>query len=318
MSEHTFVKDLVSIIIPTYNRRNWIGECLNAVKAQTYPYLETIIVDDGSSDGTVEWLRAEPRYQFAKIHEQKNSGASAARNTGVKLSTGEFITYIDSDDVLEPHHIQTAVETFRKYPKLGLFCCDALMIDAESRIMNEGRTWHEMNSVVKNYPVKSGLRCLEDIFLFSNCFPGFTLRREVFDKVGYLDQSIFPLDDYDFALRVAGSGYEVYYCHQALARYRNHGGNSSGAANGIKVAEEKLRCLQIALTRNPELKNLGEAAKHRIAEVQTELAVSCFYAGKMTAAGRAVVQAISNDIHQLTQVAKLGKNWLAKRVSALS
>lgn len=268
------VEPLISIIIPTYNRRRWIGECLDAIERQIYRNYEVIVIDDRSTDDTVAWLRAEPEYAFARIHvQEQNGGASIARNTGVKLSRGQLITFIDSDDLLEPAHLETAVRAFEQYPNLGLFCCDAVMIGPDGAVQHSGRTWHEVNAEIKRYRIGSGLRKLTDIFLFSNSFPGFTLRRDVFDRVGGLDQSIFPLDDYDLALRVAGGGYDVYYSHEALARYRDHGGNSSGAANGVNVGREKLRCLQLALERNPEIRSLGSAAAGRVAEVTMELSL---------------------------------------------
>src|ERR1044072_6119275 len=99
---------LVSVIIPTYNRRRWIGECLDSIKAQTYKNVETLVIDDCSTDDTVEWLGGPPDYSFATVHVQpKNSGASIARNTGIAMAGGELIVFIDSDDLLAPNHIET-------------------------------------------------------------------------------------------------------------------------------------------------------------------------------------------------------------------
>src|SRR5919206_3407278 len=124
---------LVTVIIPTFNRRRWIGECLDSVRAQTYPRVETLVVDDGSTDGTVEWLRSEPRYSFARLHVQpKNGGASVARNTGIQISKGELVVFIDSDDALAPEHVERAVSVFREDPSVGLFCCDSTIIGPDS------------------------------------------------------------------------------------------------------------------------------------------------------------------------------------------
>ena len=306
---------LISVIIPTYNRRRWINDCLGALASQTYNNFEAIVVDDRSTDGTVEWLLSNP-YSFARVHAQeKNGGASVARNTGVRLAKGELITFIDSDDVLEPGHLETAVATFQEYQNLGLFCCDAMVIGPDGEALNDGRTWHTVNGEIKRYPVKSGLRSLTDIFLFSNSFPGFTLRREVFDRVGYLDQEIFPLDDYDLALRVAGAGYQVYYHHHPLARYRVHGANSSGATNGVKVGREKLRCLHLALERNPEIRKLGAAVSKRMADVMTELAISYVYAGARGKAARTLSRAVANDPALLIRLARLSGRWVRRKVN---
>lgn len=309
---------LVSVIVPTYNRRRWIGECLDALASQTYPNFEAIVVDDRSSDGTVDWLLSNPRYGFVRVHvQEKNGGASVARNTGIRLAKGELIAFIDSDDLLEPEHLETAVAAFQEYPNLGLFCCDAVMIGPDGETLNDGQTWHTINGEIKRYAVKSGLRDLTDIFLFSNSFPGFTLRREVFDKVGYLDQGIFPLDDYDLALRVAGAGYQVYYCHEPLARYRVHGTNSSGAANGIKVGREKLRCLQLALERNPELRALGAQVARRLSDVMLELAITQIHAGQTAGGLKSALQAFVNSPALAIEALRLGRRKARRAMGAV-
>lgn len=304
---------LVTIIIPTYNRQRWIGECLDAIKAQTYSHIETWVIDDGSSDGTVDWLRAESRYSFAQIHVQPvNGGASEARNTGIRLSRGALVVFIDSDDVLAPDHIEKAVEIFQKHPQVGLFCCDSTIIGPDGEVLYDGRTWHEIQSELKHYPVKNGLRSLEEIFLFSNCFPGFTLRREVFDRVGYFDQSIFPMDDYDLALRVAGGGYGIYYCHEPLALRRDHIGQASGSANSVKTCCEQIHTLRLALERNPELRLMGSRLRRRMAEAKLELAVSRIYAGERAKGWGALFGAVATDPAKLLDVARLGSRRLQR------
>jgi glycosyltransferase involved in cell wall biosynthesis len=306
-------RPLVSVVIPTYNRRRWIGECLDSLRAQTYSHFEAIVVDDQSTDGTVEWLRSEARYAFARIHvQERNQGASEARNEGVRQAHGTLITFIDSDDLLEPTHLETAVATFQQVPSLGLFCCDARMIGPEGEILENGRSWHEINGSIQGYPVKTGLRPLHEIFLFSNCFPGFTLSREVYLQVGGLDQSIFPLDDYDLALRVAGHGYGVYYCHTPLARYRNHGGNCSGTGNALRVAREKLRCLRQACDRYPQLKSLGSALRHRLADIEVELGIAYAKTGQRSAAARSILKAMVRSPGQVPRLVSLAMGVLRR------
>lgn len=308
---------LVTIIVPTYNRRRWIGECLDAIKAQTYPNVETLVIDDRSTDDTVQWLRADPQYSFAEIHVQpKNGGASEARNAGIRLSKGELVVFIDSDDVLVHDHIEKAVEIFQKHSEVGLFCCDSTIIGPDGELLYEGRTWHEIQSELKQYPVKSGWRSLADVFLFSNCFPGFTLPREVLDRVGYFDQSIFPMDDYDLMLRVAGSGYAVYYCHEALALRREHTGQCSGPANSVDTCRKQIRTLRVALERNPELRRAGHAIRWRLAQAKLELAVSRINAGERVGGLGTMVQALATDPSQLLEVARLGRLRLRRLVAA--
>ena len=306
---------LVTVIIPTYNRREWIGICLDSVKAQTYKQIETLVIDDGSTDGTAELLRSDPRYSFARLHVQpKNGGASVARNTGIEMARGELIVFIDSDDALLPNHIETAVRVFEDHPNTGLFCCDSTIIDSNGEILFDGRTWHQIQNELRNQPLEGGFRSLLDIFQFSHIFPGFTLPKAVFEKVGYFDQSIFPMDDYDLSLRVAGAGYGVYYCDQPLALRREHTGQCSGVANSVDTCRKQLRTLRAALQRNPELPRHSLIVNRRLASAKMELAVSRMRGGERIGGFYTMLQAVLADPTQVFRVAHLGRRRLRRLV----
>ena len=311
-------RPLVTIIIPTFNRLNWIPMCLDSIKSQTYPHLETLVIDDGSTDGTVEWLKSQPEYRHAQIHVQpKNGGASIARNDGIRLARGELIVFIDSDDALLPHHIETAVSIFEKHPNTGLFCCDSTLIDPNGDVLFEGRTWHQIQSQIKNYPVQTGFRSLRNIFEFSHIFPGFTLPKAVFEKIGYFDQSIFPMDDYDLSLRVAGAGYQVYYCHEPLALRREHSGQCSGVANSIDTCRKQIRTLNAAIQRNPELRDDQSMVNRRLAAAKMELAVSRMVAGERVGGFGMMLQTVATNPSQLFRVAHFGRRRLQRLVASV-
>lgn len=309
---------LVTVIIPTFNRRPWLAECLDSVKAQTYPHVETLVVDDGSSDGTVEWLRGEQRYEWVRLHVQpKNGGASVARNTGIGMARGELIVFIDSDDVLAPRHVERAVRIFRERPHTGLFCCDSTIIGPDSEVLFEGRTWHELQHEQTGRPVHTGPRTVADLFQFSHIFPGFTIPKAVFERVGDFDQSIFPMDDYDLSLRIAGAGYEVYYCHEPLALRREHTGQCSGFANSVDTCRKQIRALRATLERNPELRRAGGAeVRRRLSQARLELAVSRINAGQRAAGVGDMLGAVASDPAQLLRVARLGTRRLRRAVAS--
>jgi alpha-1,3-rhamnosyltransferase len=310
-------RPLVSIIIPTFNRLNWIPVCLDSIKAQSYPNIETLVIDDGSTDGTVESLRSQPDYSFAQIHVQpKNGGASIARNDGIRRARGELIVFIDSDDALLPNHVETAVGVFEKHPNTGLFCCDSTLIDANGAVLFEGRTWHQIHSGLKNHPVQTGFRSLKNIFEFSHIFPGFTLPKAVFEKIGDFDQSIFPMDDYDLSLRVAGAGYGVYYCDEPLALRREHTGQCSGVANSIDTCRKQIRTLKAALQRNPELRNDSSLVNRRLAAAKMELAVSRMVSGERIGGLGMMIQIVATNPSQLRRVAHLGRRRLQRLVAS--
>jgi len=306
-------RPLVSIIIPTFNRLNWIPVCLDSIKAQTYPHVETLVIDDGSTDGTVEWLKSQPEYSFAQVHVQpKNGGASIARNDGIRLARGELIVFIDSDDALLPNHVETAVGVLEKYPGAGLFCCDSTLIDAGGDVLFEGRTWHQIQSKLRNSVVQTGPRTLKDIFEFSHIFPGFTLPKAVFQKIGDFDQSIFPMDDYDLSLRVAGAGYGVYYWNEPLALRREHGGQCSGFANSIDTCRKQIRTLNAALQRNPELREDAALVSRRLGAAKMELAVSRMVAGERVGGFGMMLRTVVTNPSQLFRVVHFGRRRLQR------
>lgn len=265
---------LVTVVIPTFDRRKWIGECLDSVLGQTYSNVEVIVVDDCSTDGTVEWLAEQERFRSVIIHRQeKNGGASVARNTAIGMAKGDLIVFIDSDDMLLPNHVEKAVEAFENDPDLGLFCCDSTMIDAEGNVILNGKTWHQSLAEAKGFEIKTGLRSLADVFRHSNCFPGFTLRREVFEELGGFDQSIFPADDYDLALRVAASRFNVFYLHEPLCLRREHDGQLSGIRNSVKTQIKLIEALKSAVDRSPDELPDSVFVTRRMAEARMELGV---------------------------------------------
>ena len=308
---------LVTVIVPTFNRRRWIGECLDSVLAQTYKNLEVIVVDDGSSDGTAEWIRSQHSFAGVQLHVQPNQGASVARNNGIALAKGDLIAFIDSDDLLLPTHIETAVGKFAEVPELGLFCCDSMMIDAEGHELFGGKTWHTALAEAKGVDVRSGFRKLEHVFAFSNCFPGFTLRREVFENLGGFDQSIFPADDYDLALRVAGSEYGVFYLHQTLCLRREHDGQLSGIRNSVKTQVQLIRALERARDTHPGRTGSENAMARRIGDVRLELGMSQLKEGAHASGLKTLMTTIVSSPHQLRTLSRIGFRRLRK-VFALS
>ena len=109
---------LVSVVIPAYNGREMISLTIESILAQTWPAVEILVVDDGSSDGTPDVVRGfGDRIRF---FEQKNSGTAAARNLGLKNATGEFFAVLDQDDLWLPHKLERQIPRFYEDPKIGL------------------------------------------------------------------------------------------------------------------------------------------------------------------------------------------------------
>lgn len=107
---------LISIIVPVYQVKDYVGECVASLLAQTYTNLEILLVDDGSTDGSGEICdRYAERDSRVRVVHQENQGLSAARNIGIDLMKGEFVAFVDSDDVVLPNFIDTLYELVEKY-----------------------------------------------------------------------------------------------------------------------------------------------------------------------------------------------------------
>lgn len=100
---------LVSIIVPTYNNEKYLANCIDSLLAQTFQDFEVIVVDDGSTDQTIKLLKAFKTNPRIRVHSQPNSGISAARNQGLKLSRGKFISFVDSDDCVTPDFLEKLI-----------------------------------------------------------------------------------------------------------------------------------------------------------------------------------------------------------------
>jgi glycosyltransferase involved in cell wall biosynthesis len=126
---------LVSIVVPTYKRVQYLARCIDSVVAQTYSNWELIIVDGQSGDGTaelVEFYRPRLRDRLVFI-EQENQGCCIARNVGIDAARGEYVAFLDSDDEFLPTKLQRQMELFESRPDLGLVYCDYAYIDLEGR-----------------------------------------------------------------------------------------------------------------------------------------------------------------------------------------
>lgn len=239
--------ELVSVIMPTYNRAALIGDAIQSVLDQTYDRLDLLLIDDGSTDNTENIISQfnDPRLKYVR---QENKGAAAARNHGLALRTGAYVAFIDSDDIWFPEKLELEIEVMKTLPEVGVVCSDFSSIDEAGN--SERSHLRSYFSVLNDY----GLR-YEDVFnnilakelarldkaekvywgdiyetmLFGNIILTSTslFRKEVFDKVGYFDTKYVTLEDYDFFLKVAKI-FPVALIDKPLIRYRYNSIQLSG------------------------------------------------------------------------------------------
>lgn len=302
----------LSVVIPTYNRAAFLGEALQSVARQTVQPAEVIVVDDASTDDTEFCVRSSAsRALYHRLPQR--SGAAVARNEGVEVAKGEVVVFLDSDDLLEPTHHERVLEILKGQPEIALFSCDALLIDEVGRSLRGGQTYWQIQCAIKRMTLRSGRRNLRDMFLLSTLFAGCAVRREVLRRVGGLRQEFFPLEDYDLMLRVAAEGYQLYYEHAPLARYRMHSDNSSGSQQAVLVQEQRLRCLLSASSRSKELQQWGRRAQARIGEVRRELALTQLKARQPRAGMVQLLRSLREDPSGLVELGRVALRWLRRR-----
>ena len=237
----------VSIIIPTYNSGKYLFETIDSVLFQTYPSfdIEVIIIDDGSRDDTKEILQ---KYKNKIIYiYQENKGPSAARNAGIKIAKGEYIAFLDADDVYEPEKIQKQAQLLEKNKDIGIVYCWRNFIDEDDNVLPQKGKVYGRGNLFNN-------------LLEGSLFPSSVLmiRREIFDNVGLFDESLYTAEDWDFCLRAAKKGVLFDYVPEYLVRYRVYG--KSVCDNYEKMEQNDLRLIDKAYSGLSGYDNLKRKA----------------------------------------------------------
>jgi glycosyltransferase involved in cell wall biosynthesis len=200
----------VSVIIPSYNSARFVAQAVDSVLAQTYPDFEVIVVDDGSTDDTQVVLAAySGRIRYIR---QENRGLAGARNTGFLASRGDYLLFLDSDDLIHPDKLALHVSLMEAEPASGLVYSAWQQINADgTQVLGEVRP-NRQGQLLKEL-----LR--RHFFFFASAA---VLRRECLERVGLFDESLQWSEDADMWLRLARAGYAFGYIDLPLVQYRIH------------------------------------------------------------------------------------------------
>jgi len=198
----------VSVIIPTYNRGYVVCEALDSVLAQTYKDFEVIIVDDGSIDDTRDKMRLYLKDGRVRYVYQENSGVSCARNKGVALARGQYVSFLDSDDLWKPDKLRLEINFFSKYPEVRVVFSDMeecigekfkpSFIKERSSFMGLLPESFSRDGIVMEQ--RELFLCLLEEFVMSLC--AFSVSKHVFERVGGFDESYRSGEDWEFFLRL--------------------------------------------------------------------------------------------------------------------
>ncbi|MEA2336204.1 MAG: hypothetical protein QOE82_211 [Thermoanaerobaculia bacterium] len=222
----------ISAIIPTYNYGRFLREAIDSVLSQTYQVLELIVVDDGSTDDTPQIL-ASYGDRIRAIF-QSNGGVGAARNTGIAAARGEYLAFLDSDDIWLPDKLEKEIALFDADPTLGLVHCGAETFD------NSGKVLYVSLSGLQGWVGPDLLRLDQTVIAAPGS--GTTVPKRVAEEIGGFDPRLQPSEDWDFCYRIAAR-YRVGYVPEILVRYRMHGNgihlNIPRMENGMLMALDK-------------------------------------------------------------------------------
>lgn len=227
---------LVSVVIPTYNRASVICRTIDNVLEQTYPNVEVIIVDDGSTDDTEEKLRAYANR--IRIIRQPNAGPSAARNRGIEAARGEFIALQDSDDLWVPQKLTRQVALLQTAGELATCCfCNALLRHTD------GREQTAFEEAWLFPPCSEGVWTnVRDVLATRFVFFCQTalIRREVLERIGGFDETLKFHEDYELPLRLALEGPWVFIGDPLTVW--NQGSPESWSQKALREEIEMRRC----------------------------------------------------------------------------
>ena len=292
---------LVSVVIPTYNTARYLPATLSSVLGQTYRSLEIVLVDDGSTDATSEIVKpfqADSRFRYLP---QPNGGAARARNRGVIESRGEFVAFLDADDLWLPQKLEKQMPLFSD-PKVGIVYTDRIDIDENDHVIPCVELVHHRGTglvgqlLIRNFvPMSSAV-----------------MRRAVFEKSGEFDATLARSEDLDFWLRAAlNFGFD--YVDEPLVKHRRWPNQLT--QNRHKVFESSFRIQDRFLRDHPGVVSPREA-RQGWAKRYTGRGKAFAAEGRRWAALCDFVRALRYDIRFQPAAKELVKLFLRPRSSA--
>ena len=288
---------LVSVIIPFYNGAKYFEETLDSVLKQTYPQIEIILINDGSTnpetDTFLKNILEKKKSPQIRLYTQMNQGLSETRNRGIEYAQGQFIALLDQDDLWRPEKIERQVKQMQAMPGIGLAYTDCLV-----HFQHSGK-----NVVYSRQVAPHQGFCFPDLLLenFIVC-SSVLIKKSILDELGHFDKKYKQAEEYDLFLRIARK-YSLAYLSDPLTTYRVHESNSTHGQGLLAQSE----CREIL---RGYLEDLDYSATASMAIAKT------FYVdAKVQLKKRAPIQSFS----LLTQLAKthplsLGR-WLINDLS---
>lgn len=257
----------VSVIVPTYNSAAFIRETLESILSQDYQDFEILIVDDASTDNTKDVVAAISSEKIRYLClPQNHGGPSKARNVGITNAKGEFIAVFDSDDIMQTGRLSTAVSLLDTFPDVAMTFTDILKFNEKTGDYPESLLkGYDRFASLKKTRHGSKLYVIDSEQAYSCLFyenfvstSSVTVRRSIFDKVGFFDEELTNADDLDMWFRITNY-FNVGFIDAVTVRYRVSDGSISG--RGLKLVNNRITVYRNRL--NMDLKRESRLQAHK-------------------------------------------------------
>jgi len=246
----------ISVVIPTYNRVELLKRSIDSVINQTIKPFEIIIVDDGSNDGTEAMVKK--KYDSLKLIKQKNKGASAARNTGIKASSGEWICFLDSDDEWKNNKLEKQITFVANNSDYKFFHSNEIWIKNGKRINQKKKH--------KKYGGDIFKKCLDMCRISPSSV---LINKNIFEEIGFFNENLVVCEDYELWLRICDQ-YKVFFIDEPLIiKYGGHQGQLSYSIDSIEC--HRIKALEYLLSTSLSKENRDYTIQMLISKISIYL-----------------------------------------------
>jgi len=267
----------VSIVTPAYNYDRYCGELVDSVMSQTYPFVEHIVVDDGSTDDTPEVLASLAKRYGSRlvVIRQRNAGQAVAINQGLLAATGDVVLWINADDFMAPWAVEDGIRALQEHPEAGAVYGDWARVDAAGKLLQT---------------MRPGTVTIEELLMgglfVAHC--ALFIRKEVLSDVGLLDPVLRFALDWDFIVRIALRHQIAYSPGRPWAYYRDHSTTKTNTGRVLQAREYRYIYEKVLMSPNLP-KALARMSRRARSRARWNATISYAFGG---APARASLQAL--------------------------
>lgn len=297
------MQNKISVLIPTYNCDAYVHEAINSVLNQTYKNFEIIVVDDGSTDNTKDVLRPYEEKKLITYIYQNNSVPAVARNTGILNSSGDYIAFLDADDLWMPEKLEKMIKKINDKKKFGMVITSVNFVDLYGNILRTTNYDQMTEDEIKEILME---RC---IVVMSSVL----IQREVFEHIGLFDENLTYAEDWDFFYRLARE-YRIGIINEPLTVYRVR----ESSLMRDRAKREKLFNDTFAVVEKiyayPENSKCKHKKKFFYANFYRQYGTYDLYSGNLIDSRKYLFKSLTFDLFNLTTYMLLIKSFLRNTI----